>query len=283
MTNDKTNSRLTTDMIADPKLYNLGLMVGEKGMDVVLMSRVNDADFIYRHIDFDRNLEPFKAMEEVVYDNPLLTADFGSIDVVVDNNRYFVMYAGDATPDEIGRRIDMLWPEQQTGLRLEGLVSAAEPGKTVLVSGVQRDVLGFLRRTFNNPAISHRVSALTRYYAIKNRLGNMGKVHVRLGDNRTDIIVFNHQGLQLANTFTTKTVEDAVYYTLAVAKNLGFDEESDRVYVAGDSELRESFLASIRRFVPLVMPEIFPAALTVRGPSVMDAPFELLVNPLVNN
>lgn len=274
---DKT---LTTDLIADPNLHRLGLMVSSHGLDVVITSRVRDNALIYRHIDFDPNTSPIKAFEETVYDNPLLTADFGRIDVLIDNRRFFVMAAEDATDDTIAERFEMLYPAESGGPALEFFVNPIEDGRTVLAAAAERDLVRFLRRTFNNPAITHRIAAPARYYALKNRLGNSGKIHVRPMPGRTDIFVFGHNGLMMANSFDTKETSDSVYYTLATARHFAFDNESDCIMIGGDRVLRDQFTAGIKPFASYTMPEIFPSALTLLGEQVMDVPFEILLLPL---
>lgn len=283
MKNEENNKgRLTTDLISHPLMYRMGLMVTSTSVDVVITSRVNDNGLLFRHIDFPAGADPMTALEETVYDNPLLTSDFYEIYVLVDNNRFFAMDAVAANENEIRKRIELLWPEDKSGVKLEALVTPAEQGRNVVVGAASSALLKFLRRTFNNPAVEHRMGVLTRYYAVKNRLGNMGKIHVRLGEETTDILVFGHQGLLLVNTYPTKTTDDAAYFTLAVAKQFDFDNENDRIYVTGDGEVRDAYMAEMRRFVNMVLPEIMPTELTAPSSETGKVPFELLAYPLVS-
>lgn len=274
------DAKLTLDMVPDAPLRRLAVLVTSAGLDVAISSLVRDNELIYKHITFPEGVEPEKAIEEVVYDNPLLTADFGKVNVVFDTPRFFVMAAEDATPDEVRRRIDMLWPPENLDVELEPVVNVIEPDRTVVVSAIPRKTAGFLRRTFNNPAIMHRIAALARYFSLKNHLGNSCKMHVRLSQGRTDIIAYGRTGLLMANTFTTKTTEDAAYYTMAAARHLGYDNDTDRILASGDRGLRDDYVASMRRFISFVMPDIFPSSLTRLGSNAMNVPFELLVPPL---
>lgn len=264
-------------------MHTLGLMISETGMNIAINSRVNSGELIYRHIDFPAGTDSLAALEEAVYDNPLLTADFHDIYVLIDNNRFFIIDSDKASDEEVKKRIDLLWPEDQTGIKLEAVMTPIQNEKNILVSAVPVNLMRFLRRTFNNPAVAHRMGTLARYYALKSKVGNMGKIHVRLGEeDTTDIFAFGRNGLLLANTFTTNTTDDAAYYTLAVAKYFEFDNESDRVYVVGDGEVRDAYVAGMRRFISMVLPEIFPTEIASFGNDAHKAPFELLVFPLVN-
>ncbi len=274
------NDKLTLDLVADPALRRLALLVSPSGVDVAISSRVRDNELIYRRIPYPDGSDPVKALEEAVYDNPLLTADFGKIDVVFDTPRFFVMAAEEATPDEVRRRIDMLWPPENLDFELEPLICPIEADRTVLVCAVPRKLVSFVRRTFNNPGIVHRMAALARYYALKNHLGNSGKMHVRLSPGRTDVIAFGRSGLLLANTFATNSAEDAAYYTVAATRHLGYDNDTDRILASGDRELRDAYVTSMRRFISFVMPDIFPSALTRLGAEASTVPFEMLVPAL---
>lgn len=270
---------LTTDLVADPSLHRMGLMVSEHGIDIVITSRVRDNELIYRHIDYPIGLEStFKALEEVVYANPLLTADFGHLDILLDTRRFFLVSADDA--DTIAERVEQLYPHDKTDFDIETVVNDVDGGRIRLVSVVERDVVRFLHRTFHNPTLTHRMTALTRYYGLRNHFGNSGKIHVRIAPNRTDVLAFGHSGLMMANTFDTTCAEDAVFFVVAATQRLGYDNDTDRVFVSGDRRLREAFVGSVRRFVTYAMPEIFPTALSRLGDGACDVPFEILVMPL---
>lgn len=275
--NMPTDKKLTLDLVADPTLHRMGLKVSPDGLDVAIISRVSDNSLIYRHFDFAPGADFIKALEETVYDNPLLTADFGKVDVAVDTRRFYVADTADTTDDIVSAHIAALYPADRADMpSLKPMVNIVENDRTAIVCAIETDLLRFLRRTFNNPGIVHRMAVLARYFGLRNRLGNSGKIHVLLGETSTDIIAFGHRGLMLANTYDTRSANDAVYYTLAVAKYLGYDNDADRVLVGGKRALRDEFVTQLRNFVAFAMPEIFPSALLSLGDRAMDVPFELL-------
>lgn len=269
---------LTNDMLANPTLYRLILMVSDTGVDVVIKSRIEDNGIIHRRIDFNPGAEPVAALEEAVYENPLLTADFHATDVIVDNNRFFLMSHADATEEETARRIALLWPYDRTGIEYQAFVSPVEDGRTVMVTAVDRKLAAFLRRTWGNPRVIHRLGIAARYYAFKNKLGNMGKIHVRLAGGRTDVVALGRDGIMLVNSFETPSVDDAAYYTLGCAKYLDYDNDTDRILAGGDAALRDEYLALMRRFATYVVPEIIPPEINAVSKNI---PFEALLLPLV--
>ncbi len=274
--NDK---RLTNDLIADPSLYRLGLQLGEHSLDIALTSRVSDAEPVCRRIDLSAMPGRGVArLEEAIYDNPLLTADFGRVDFVVDTERFFLVPAERAAdPEALAADIDLLYPATD----LVPVVTYPEPGRTAFVTMIDPAVARFVGRTFPGAAITQRLAAAARYHVLRSHLGNTGKIHVALHNGVTDIIAVGHQGLLMANTFATRTVDDAVYYTLAAARQLEFDNTVDRILVSGPRTLRDSYISQLRRFVTFAMPEIFPPVLASADTDTPGSlPFALAAIPL---
>ena len=274
------DKRLTNDLIADPSLYRLGLLLGEHTLDVALTSRVTDTKPIGHRIKLNNTAGSDVAarLEEAIYDNPLLTADFNRVDFVVDTNRFFLIPAERAkNPDSLAADVNLLYPDSNP----VPVVNFPEPERTAVVTMIDPAVNRFVGRTFHGTRIVHRLAAAARYHVLRNHLGNTGKLHVSLRNGSTDIIAIGHQGLLLVNTFVTPAVDDAVYYTLAVAQQLEFDNNIDRVLVSGPRRLRDNYIRQLRRFVSFAMPEIFPPTLASTDPDSPDSiPFSLAVIPL---
>lgn len=274
-----SEQRLTNELIADPQLYRLGLMIDDRGMEVTLTSLVSDAPLTYRRVDYapmSASTAPVRKLEEAVYDNPLLTADFGAVDVLIDTPRFFLLPGSEADAEHVEAARELLYADAD----VEPVVTAVDNDRVAVVGMADRDVMKFVGRTFNNAPVMHRMASLARYYSLRNHLGNSGKLHVRLGEGRTDVLALSHSGLMMANTFETPTIDDAVYYALAVANHLGFDNETDRVLAGGERGRRDAFVAAMRRYVTFVMPEIVPASISALGALSQQAPFELLSLPL---
>ena len=261
---------------------SLAIKIDAKGINAVITNFSDGEKVKSVRLNYSEDMDNLKALEEIIYDNPELIGEYRRVDIAIDNNMFFVMDIKDAeTPGEIERRIESLWPESRHADETEILTTPVEDDKTIFVYAVSRKLTAFLRRTFNNPLISHRLGVLAKYHAHKNRLGNMGKVHVNLSADKTDIIVFGHQGLLMANTLSTKTPEDAAYYTLAVMRHFEYDNQADRVLVAGNISLREKYVGLMRNFVNFVVPEIFPSELSAANTYESAIPFELLLIPMI--
>lgn len=268
---------LSQAMVSRPRHSRMSLLLDKTGLDLVVTSLVEDNSLLWRRLDFDpAAATTVRALENLVYDNPLLLSDFARVDVLIDTPRFAIVPHDKASVEESEQIFADLYPAE----RLSVEVSPVEKDGAMLATGVDADMAAFLRRTFNNPGITHRIAPLIRFFGAKNRLGNAGKMHIHLGAGTTDIIAFGASGLLMANTFATPTVTDALYFTLAAARELGFDRSYDRILISGDNSRRDELIPLLRRYVDFAMPFIFPSQLTRTGSDHADAPFELLILPL---
>lgn len=276
---EQNDNRLTKDAIRDHRFWNLSLKISDSALDIALRSTVEDNSLILRHIDFDRAaMSVPKALEEAVYDNPLLLCDFGRVDVVVDCPRLaFVLAAVASDGDRLEKAASLLWPGDDTG-RL--IVNDIPRAQAALVMKLDSDIAGFIARTFNNPPVCHRLTPLCRYFSFQSRAVNNIKMFVNVSPDAVDIVAFSNNGLLLANTFRTTTVADALYYCLAVARSCGFDQLNDEMMLSGDRATRDSLTPLLRQYVNYVMPLVFPSDIYRHGKEALAAPFELIILPL---
>ncbi|MBR5332108.1 MAG: DUF3822 family protein [Muribaculaceae bacterium] len=268
---------LNKDLISNPRLWRLAIRINENKVHIVLLCSVEDNSLIYREIPLDSaTLSQQKALEEVIYDNPLLLSDFDKIDCIIESNKFTIV------PTEINDIDTQEKIFKASFPNFEGTIidnNIAELNATILM-GVDNEIINFLRRTFNNPRILHHLTPLCTYFHRKNRLGNTGKMYANIHDNHIDLLSFNKDSLQLANTFEFREPIDAIYYILACRQMLKLDPESDELFIAGNNDIREAITPTLREYLAYVMPIIFPAAMFKAGKDALNAPFDLIILPL---
>jgi hypothetical protein len=271
------NNTLQATLVPHPRHSRLELRICEKAIDVVIISCIEDNSLQWHRIELDAAAtSPIKSLEDAVYRNPLLLADFNAIDVLIATKRRLVVPAAHADNDNIRSMFEQLYPDA----KLEVVINPIGDNGDVIAIADDADRINFIRRTFNNPKIADRITPLCRYFGIKNRLGNAGKFHVHLADNTIDIIAYGADGLLMANTFESTAVTDDLYYTLAAAKSLNFDNNNDQMLLSGDADRREALIPLLRKHISYVMPMIFPSAMFKAGKDSLSAPFELITLPL---
>ncbi len=274
-----TQQPLDSSLIANPRLYNLILRIEPMRLDVMIYNGGEDDTLVYRSIKLDASMSQIAALEEAVYENPVLLGDFNSITVIIASADYAVVpewIAGN--PGLEAKVAGKLLVNDDTDTELL-TVPVPEAGVALLLTPCVR-LLAFLRRTFNNPVILHHVAPLIRYFHSTERLGAAGKIFVNLRSDSLDIISLGSDGPKLVNTFRFRDKMDAVYYILACRELLKDDGEDYEILIAGNSELREEITPVLRKYVGYVMPVIFPSTMFKAARDTMKAPFDLIVLPL---
>ena len=212
---------LDKDLIKDTHLWRLALRIDENKMHVVLFCSIEDNSLIYREIPLDSAAQSHqKAIEEAIYDNPLLLSDFQRVDCVIETDKFTVIPSEIDDADVKEKIFNTTFPSFD-GVMIENKLSELN---ATLLMGLNAELTNFIRRTFNNPNILHHLTPLCIYFNRKNKMGNAGKMYAHIHNNQLDLLSFGKDTLRLANSYAFRDPMDAVYYILACAEassNLG--------------------------------------------------------------
>lgn len=271
------DNKLDKDLIKDTHLWRLIMRIDDKKLHVVLFCSLEDNSLIYREIQFDGSAQSLqKALEEAIYENPLLLSDFNRVDCIIETNKFTII------PSEIDNSDvkERIFKETFTSFDGEIVENNLSGLNANILMGVQKDLLNFIRRTFNNPNIYHNLTPLCRFFLKKSRSGNAAKMYAHLHENHLDILAFDKDSLRLANSFAFRDPMDAVYYIIACRKMLNLDDSNDEMLIAGNNSAREAITTTLREYLAYVMPVIFPSEMFKAGKDALNAPFDLIVLPI---
>lgn len=257
-------------------MSRLLIEISDQVLEIVSFSTSDTHNLVRLQLPIPADNDYVGALEALVYDNPELLADYASVDILFDTQRFMLVPADKADDDHLRTIVDSLWPDGDFDI----VTTDADSPATVLAVAVDRRLLSFVRRTFSQARLSHRLRPLCRYFALGNLMRNTGKIHVHMHDTRIDIIAFDGENLLMANTFAIGGDNDALYYVLAAARQLNFDVRSDQVLISGSPVARDTLMRNLRQYFSNVMPAIFPADMFSLGADAMKAPFELIITPL---
>lgn len=272
------NTPLSASLVADPQNRRLAICIHPDSVDVAVTSNVEDNALIWQHLDYDKaTTSPLRALESVIYDNPLLLCDFARVDILIDTPRMLLVPEAEAVADtDLPRqRLLLLYPDADFQC-VETTIGGA-----VMAMALDTDLANFLQRTFPQASIQHRIAPLATYYGLRRAYGNNGIFNAHLHGQAMDIIAFADRDLLMANTFAIQSTEDALFYVLTAARWLGYDDATDRMLVSGDAATRDALLPLLQQYISHAMPAIFPTALFRIGADAMQVPFELLCLTLI--
>lgn len=258
-------------------MWQLVLEVRASALEVVAFSPYENHALIYERIDFDPAAPGMlRALEDAVYDNPLLLADFRRVTVLYDSPRLLPVPAFGAEASQAAYRA--VFPEGLTGPG-EVIVSPVPQLRTGIAFDIPADIAGFLRRTFPGVTILHPLAPTATYFRSRHPGRRRGKTIVNLSGNRLDMVVLGDETPLAINSFRFTEPLDAVYYILAARQRHSL-LDTDEIMIAGDRATRAPLSAILRRYVRYVLPAIFPSVMFRAGKASLSAPFEMIVAPL---
>lgn len=270
------DGKLDKDLIADTTICDMLVRVGRERVDVAVYSVVSDNTLIYRSFSSSNTASLLKAIEDTVYDNPLMLCDFRRAFMLIDTSCYTVIPSEIDDNDRAESVLKALNP------LFDGIIERAETAtrNAVIVYGIERELHSFIRRTFAGITVMPHILPLVRYFASKPGRGNTRRMICNFRRSALDIVVIDGNCLLQANTFAFRTPMDAVYYILASRASHNLDPHNDEVLLAGDRQIRETVTPVLRTYIARVMPAIFPPQMFRAGKESMKAPFDLIITPL---
>lgn len=275
--NDINKVKMTADLIQQPQIWQLLMEASPDRLAAMAFSPYENHSMIFKEMLYEGEEGELPRMENTVYDNPLLLADFSKVTMLYDTLRVLpVPDAGDEVARAIFRNV---YPAQDMP-GSEVIVNRIPEMNMAICSEIPGDTLNFLRRTFPCIRIEHPLAPLCRYFRAKHPVRRHGKTLANLRGKRLDIIILGDNAPLMVASHRIEEPMDAVYYILASRENLRLPD-TDEIMISGDRTTRAAITPVLRRYVRYVMPAIFPSVMFRAGRASLSAPFELIVAPLV--
>jgi hypothetical protein len=118
-----------------------------------------------------------------------------------------------------------------------------------LLFGMDKHAHQLLNEHFPNARFFACVSPMMEYFTQKSRENSHRNLYAHFQDHVFEVFAFDDGNLQLLNAFQCKQTPDKVYYLLSIWKQLGFDQEKDQLWIAGNTEEKEELLKELNRFL----------------------------------
>lgn len=267
-------------MIRDTRSWNLYLAIDQDHIDVMGYGTVGDNTLLTATIPLDTEAQPhLVAIQEAVYDNPLLLNDFNKVTIINRSKHHTLMPCDVASQENAPDILAELTGTQEGG---KGhFISDELPLLDIaMCHSVDEELYNFLRRTFNGVRFIHSLSVLIRYFHGSMRASGSRCSHVNVRPGALDIVIYSGDTLLLANSYPYSEPTDALYYIMATRKVFDIDNSSS-VILSGDRQCRETLTPLLREYLPTVIPAIFPVAMfRAGGQKAMETPADLIYMPL---
>lgn len=258
--------------IQQPEHWTLLLALRSEKLCYALFSPRQDNSLIAGELAIDASSGYLTSLENVVYDNPVLLDDYGTVRILVDVPHFSLL-----PPDVVDeQQAEDLLRVMYAQVDVDVVLSAMPHCGVGLAFDVPADVLAFMQRTFNMAPVYHHLQPLCEHYARFCKTSSVSRMFLNFHDNRMDMVVFKQSSLQMINSFEVRNANDASFMALHAWESLAMDVHSDELQLTGDKAIRDEVTQHLRQYVSYVMPAIFPVAAMRLSHDAQLVPFDLV-------
>ena len=251
-------SAIDKETIGDLTGATLLLSVGKDALGAIISRPGSESPAFRAMLPWDTSIsDSTRRIEETIYNNPALLADFDRVHVLLDTP-HFCIIPDTLAQDENYLRDSVLPMILPSGpVHTDWVFTPWQPMKAVCAMKESASLLSFLARTFNNPTVEHRLSAWVRRLWQSDPLGMSGKMHVHITASRLDVALFGRRSIRLVNSWEYRDLADALYFMLAVRHVHNLDNSAGEMLISGDKAVVDEILPSLREYVASVMPSYY--------------------------
>jgi hypothetical protein len=116
--------------------------------------------------------------------------------------------------------------------------------------GVPASLHAAFTNLFENFTVHHHLSAILEAASLHTSKQSSPPLFIHLHSSAMDIVVLNERRLVFANSFSFRTVDDAIYFVMMVCEQLQLNPEKSDVVLSGEIEADSSFARHLRKFLP---------------------------------
>lgn len=275
---------LYKDLIAQPELWKLALLLSPDRLDVALYPPVTREEMIWRSFAFDPAApDKLRALEDIIYDNPLLLSDFKRVDCIIANAPSIAL-PPELDEDDATAAYDLAADTSavEPAAPLELFPTGSSDG-AVMAIRQSTAMRSFITRTFYNVRFDCRLAALCRYFTGRAEAPHTPALYAIDADScLTAIALDSDRRLLLANEFAYTKPVDAAYYILAVMQQLGMPRTDTAVCIStpATADTPESLREILRPHLPQAGALPFPTLRYRASRTTLQAPFSLLIRPI---
>ena len=175
-----------------------------------------------------------------------LSRSYQTVNVLIDTPR-FTLVPFDLFEDEQTEEFFHLnFPKKENETILCNILGK---NNVALLFGVDKHTHQLLAEQFPNARIFASISPLLEYFHTRSRENDTKNLYVHFHANKMDVFAFDKGKLLLTNTFQCKQTPDKVYYMLYIWQQLGFSQEKDQLWLAGNIEAEEELMTELNKFI----------------------------------
>ena len=188
-------------------------------------------------------------LREALRTLPLLSDDFERVLVMVDTPT--LMVPANLFVEE---ESEALYRHAFTDAEQQLVMHTVLPDlNAVVLFALQKDLRSVIANTFGDGRYSAAIAPVWRHLHQRSYTGQRQKLYGYFHDRRMEVFSFQQNRFKFCNSYAVNNPNDALYYLLAVWKQLTLDADHDELHLVGDINEREHLTEEAQRFVKHVL------------------------------
>lgn len=229
---------------------------------------------LYEDYALNSSISMAANLREALRTVPLLEESFERVLVMVDTPT--LMVPANLFVEE---ESEELYHHAFTGQEQQLVMHTVLPDlNAVVLFAVQKDLRSVIANNFGDVRYTAAVAPVWRHLHQRSYTGQHQKIYSYFHDRRMEVFSYAQNRFKFCNSYAVNNPNDALYYLLAVWKQLTMDAEHDELHLVGDIPERDQLLEEAQKFVKRVF-YINPSGEFNRAPvtQIKGMPYDMMV------
>ena len=206
------------------------------------------SDVLYEDYALNSSISMAANLREALRTVPLLEESFERVLVMVDT--YTLMVPANLFVEE---ESEELYHPAFTGQEQQLVMHTVLPDlNAVVLFAVQKDLRSVIANNFGDVRYTAAEAPVWRHLHQRSYTGQHQKLYGYFHDRRMEVFSYAQNRFKFCNSYAVNNPNDALYYLLAIWKQLTMDAEHDELHLVGDIPERDQLLEEAQKFVKRV-------------------------------
>ena len=266
--------------LANSEKYNLSIRLAPNGFSFCIYTYTDTPVFFFQETSLGNKLSYVESIKKIVFDLGFFSNSFNKSSVIVVSPYYTLI------PDKFfdSKNIKDIFDfnfHNQAGVVLS---EKSLNGEFHVLFNMNEELHSFLSRHLFNPTIHHHSTSLIQSFInlkfdlLNDITDNSNKKDCFLDFNNDYITVvcLSDNQLLTANTFAETNFNNISYYVMGIWEKLGFDQNTDNLYISGKSDTKVCVVNELRNVIRNIEYIELKPGITLTDVQIANVPTDLI-------
>jgi hypothetical protein len=263
-----------TFTIDNSEKYIMSIRLWPGGLSFSAYNPNETKSYIFRNINFDRNIPYSTSLKELFFANECLAWPYKRTYLLSVTPHYTLI------PDELysEKQKNELLTFNFTSQEKHTLSDSMGKEGVKIVYDMEEEVYEFCSRSLTNPVFVNCLTPQLIVFQKQSLAEKFGHMFVVIHENMADISCFSKGNLFFANSFVfDQQCDNILYYILYIWRQMEMDQLHDQLSFAWDSPLCSKLTQSLQEYLQHIKPVEIPSEAYLTGGEILQAPMDLIL------